>query len=187
MPLNHCGTQTIETERLVLRRYRESDAQDVFDNWASDPEVTKHLTWKPHDNVEATCDIVNKWVESYDNPEFYLWVIARKGTDMPIGAIDMRHCEGHKTCCLIGYCLSSKYWSRGIMTEATRAVIHFGFDTVGFERIQSYHHVENPASGRVMQKSGMLHEGTLRKYGVRNDGGLSDCEMYAIIKDDLNK
>lgn len=185
MPLNHCGTQIIESERLVLRQYTKSDAQSVFDNWACDPKVTKHLTWKPHANVAVTSGIIKAWIDNYKKSDYYDWAITLKDTGVAIGSINIHNCEDRERRGEIGYCLSREYWNRGIMTEALQAVIGFGFKTVGFERIQATHHTDNPASGRVMQKAGMTHEGTLRKYNVRNDGSLTDSEMYAIIKEDL--
>lgn len=183
MTLKFIGTQDIKTERLLLRRFRESDAQMVFDNWASDKVVTKYLTWPAHRSVEVTKNTVNRWVKEYENPTCYHWAITLKNTEDVVGDIIMRVNEDELRC-EIGYCLSRKCWNKGIMTEALKALIKFGFEVVGYERIESYHDVENPASGRVMQKAGMHHEGTLRRYAFRNDGVLGDCEIYAIIKDD---
>ena len=60
--MNHIGTQYIETERLILRRFETSDAQAMFDNWASDDEVTKYLTWPTHADVSVTEKLLEDWV-----------------------------------------------------------------------------------------------------------------------------
>lgn len=181
VPIRHVGTKPIETERLLLRRFKESDSRDIFNNWASDPEVTKHLSWKTHKNIRVTKKVLNNWLTLYKNPDFYHWAITLKGTDSPIGNINI-HAAHNIRCGEIGYCLSRKYWNKGIMTEALKAVIDFGFNKIGFERIQAYYKIENEASGRVMEKAGMVREGILRKYGEGNDGSLYDCVMYSITK-----
>lgn len=181
MAVLHKGTQTLETPRLILRRFCENDVEDAFENWTSDPEVTRYLTWKPHKDIEKTRERILTWISNYKDKDYYFWAITLKETGKVIGSIDLRHGE-HDRCGGIGYCLSRKFWNKGIMTEALKAVIDFGF-SVGFERIQATHYTQNPASGKVMQKAGMTHEGTLRKFGVSNDGTLVDSEMYAIIKD----
>lgn len=182
MLMNHTGTQPIETERLVLRRFRGSDAKDIFNNWASDPEVTKHLSWEAHKNIRITKRVLRDWISFYGNPDFYLWAITIKDDDSPIGNINI-HTAHIRKCGEVGYCLSRKHWNKGIMTEVLRAVLDFGLNRVGFERIQSYHKTDNIASGRVMQKAGMVHEGLLHKYGEGWDGNLFDCDLYSITKD----
>lgn len=180
MPLRHCGTQTIKTPRLILRQFTVSDYKDMY-AWTGDPEVTRHLTFKAHSDLGVTRGILKTWAESYGGLDFYLWAITVKPSDVPVGTIGLCTCEGRRLCAEVGYCLTRNLWGHGIMTEALRAVLTYGLDEVGFERIQATHHVDNPASGRVMQKAGMLHEGTLRKFDVRNDGTLVDAEMYSIL------
>ena len=65
------GTQTIEIERLILRRFVETDAQAMFDNWASRLENLTYVTWNPHRNVEQTRNSIGNWVKAYDNPNYY--------------------------------------------------------------------------------------------------------------------
>jgi len=83
----------------------------------------------------------------------------------------------------IGYCIGEKWWGQGIVTEAFRALIPYFFEKVGANRIQARHDSQNPASGRVMQKSGLTYEGTLRKADVNNTGIVDAC-MYSILKDE---
>ena len=87
--MKHAGTQTIETERLRLRRVTVDDAQAMFDNWASDPEVTRYLTWKPHRGVEETREILQAWAGRYEKQDFYLWGIALRETDTLFGTISV--------------------------------------------------------------------------------------------------
>ena len=78
--LNHKGTQTIETSRLILRKARMEDAEAMFRNWANDKEVTKYLTWPPHGNIEVTKNLLTSWVESYEKEDYYQWMIVLKQT-----------------------------------------------------------------------------------------------------------
>ena len=85
--MKHCGTKTIETERLILRRYVVEDAEDMFKNWASDPEVTKYLTWPAHSDIGITEFVVSDWVKSYEKEDFYNWAIELKEIGKVIGNI----------------------------------------------------------------------------------------------------
>ena len=76
--MNHIGTQYIETDRLILRRFELSDAPAMFDNWASDDEVTKFLTWPAHTDVSVTEGILSEWVPQYEDRAFYNWAIVLK-------------------------------------------------------------------------------------------------------------
>ena len=85
--MKHCGTQTIETERLILRQFKSEDADAMFKNWANDEEVTKYLTWSPHGTVDVTKEILKQWVDSYKDEKYYQWAIVLKEIDEPIGSI----------------------------------------------------------------------------------------------------
>jgi len=69
--LTHRGTQIINTDRLLLRKLEVEDSNDMFKNWATDSEVTKFLSWKPHDNVEETKEIIKQWTLEYENDDNY--------------------------------------------------------------------------------------------------------------------
>jgi ribosomal-protein-alanine N-acetyltransferase len=92
--------------------------------------------------------------------------------------------DNHNENCEIGYCIGRKFWNRGIVTEAFLAIIEFAFKDVGFIRITGRHDVENPASGRVMEKCGLKYEGTLRKINKNSTGVLVDCKYYSILKEE---
>jgi len=181
----HIGTLNIETERLLLRRFVQGDAPYIFRNWARDPEVSRHLTWMAHDNVENTEKVLQMWLDSYDRPEIYNWAIVDKESGQPIGSIAVVAIYEEADKCEIGYCLGRKYWGKGIMTEAFKAVMDFLFNQVGFNRIQAYHHVDNPASGRVMMKAGMKKEGQMRQFARSNKGDFVDVDFYGITKDEF--
>ena len=79
--MEHKGTVKLETDRLILRKVTISDAQDMFDNWASNPNVTKFMTWPTHSNIEITKMVLSNWVNSYENFTYYPWGIVIKKTN----------------------------------------------------------------------------------------------------------
>lgn len=184
MPLHHYGTEELSSERILLRRFRLDDAQAMYDNWASDPEVTRHLTWRPHGSVEDTRQIIEIWHKEYEKINYYQWGIVYRPENELIGSIslmDVREISEH---CEVGYCIARPYWGRGVMTEALRLVVAFAFDKIGFKRVAAFHSVDNPASGRVMAKVGMQYEGTLRNYMYNSLDQLTDCKLWSIIPSD---
>ena len=181
--LNKAGTQTIETHRLILRPFRADDAQDMFDNWASDPEVTRYLTWPTHSSVAVTRQVLDEWIPRYADGGFFNWAIVLREEGRAVGNIAVVQFSEETESAVVGYCLGRAYWGRGIMPEALRAVMDYLFDTVGVNRVASYHDTNNPKSGRVMAKAGMKREGTLRS-SDRNNQGICDAVWYALVRTD---
>lgn len=178
--MNHIETQTIETDRLILRRFELSDAQAMFDNWASDSEVTTYLTWPTHADVSVTEGILGEWVPQYGDDTYYNWAIVLKENGLqPIGNISVCAWRGDGDIPEIGYCMGKRWWHQGIMSEALAAVTGFLFDRVGVERIMARHDVNNPHSGGVMRKCGMKFQGVQEKAN-RNNQGECDCACYFI-------
>ena len=180
--MKNCGTQRIETDRLILRRYVIEDADAMYKNWASDSEVTKFLTWQPHSSVEVSRGIIENWLKEYSDGKYYQWAIVLKANgNEPIGDISVVHMKEDISMVHIGYCLGRAWWRRGIMSEALKAVTDFMFDTVEVNRVESRHDPMNPNSGKVMQKCGMKYEGTLRS-ADRNNQGICDACYYALLR-----
>ncbi len=181
--MNKVGTQTIETDRLILRKFRLEDAEDMYANWASDPEVTRFLTWQPHPNVDATKSLLSDWIQRYEDGGYFNWVMELKETGKAIGNISVVKLKENTETADMGYCMSRAYWGKGLMPEALRAVMDFLFDVVGVNRVAACHDVNNPKSGRVMDKAGMKQEGILRVAG-RNNLGICDEVWHAMIRSD---
>jgi ribosomal-protein-alanine N-acetyltransferase len=182
--MTHKGTLPLETERLILRRFREDDAEAMFKNWASDPEVPKFMTWELHSDVIETQKVLSDWINSYDNPEYYHWAIELKDISEIIGSIGCDKVNNEIESVHMGYCIGSKFWHKGYMTEALTAVIRFLFEEVGVNRIQACHDPRNPNSGAVMKKCGLQYEGTHRQSGKNNMPGFCDEMWYAILAED---
>ena len=185
--MNHIGTKVIETERLILRPFTLEDAQAIFDNWASDPVVTKYLSWPAHGSVSITEMVMQDWVAGYENPDRYNWAITlkEKGND-PIGNISAVRMYEDTESLEIGYCMGRTWWGGGIMAEALKAVIDFLMAEVGANRVYARHDTANPNSGRVMKKAGMSPEGILRQSG-RNNQGIVDLAYYSILRSEWSK
>ena len=155
--LNHSGTRTLETRRLILRRHGISDADDMYKNWVTDPEVSRFWTWLPHKNIGETKALLAGWMGEYARPDYYHWIIVLKHINEAIGYIYLTAGDAADAVLSVHYALGRGYWNRGIMTEACLRVIDYAFAELNAEKIESWHHIDNPASGRVMEKSGMKH------------------------------
>lgn len=179
--MNRNGTKTLETGRLLLRRFRIDDADAMYRNWASDPEVTQYLTWPCHSSPEATRNVLELWKTQYENGGVFNWAIELKEARQVIGSIAVVNLIEEIDAAELGYCLSRRYWGQGIMPEALIAVMRYLFDDVGINRISAGHDVNNPKSGRVMEKAGMKYEGTLRRAG-KNNRGICDVVLRSALR-----
>jgi ribosomal-protein-alanine N-acetyltransferase len=178
--LEHKGSRILTTARLELRAYADTDYEMMYQNWASDPEVTKFLTWDTHTNIETTKALVSEWAQAYASPTVYHWGITMLSELIGDIAV-VRWSEDHEWC-EIGYCLCRRFWGRGIMTESLTEVIRYLLDDIGFHRIQLRYDSINTASGRVMQKTGLVYEGMMKDANRRKDGSWADVILYGLTK-----
>ena len=179
--LTHKGTRTIETSRLILRKAVQEDAGPMFRNWASDPEVTKFLTWPAHGSIAVSETVIGSWLQEYEKDSYYQWMIVLKELGEPIGSISVVRQREDIGEAEIGYCIGKRWWHQGIVTEALIAVIEYLFSEVGMNRVAARHDPNNPHSGGVMRKCGMKYEGTNRACD-RNNQGICDAAQYAILR-----
>lgn len=185
--MKHLGTVKLETERLILRRVKSSDAQAMFDNWASDDEVTKYLMWPTHTSIEVSKEVISEWIQNYSDNKIYQWaIVLKENGDEPIGGISVVHMNEDVDMMHIGYCIGRKWWHKGVTSEAFKEVIRFLIEEVGAKRIESRHDSNNPNSGKVMLKCGLEYEGTLRN-ADRNNQGICNSVMYGLLAEDYYK
>ena len=176
------GTQMLQTERLILRRFVESDAEAMFQNWASSAENLTYVTWDPHPNLEVTRNSIRNWVASYANPNYYKWAICLKeNPEQVIGDISIVSMDEDDSSCEIGYILGKNYWGQGMMTEALKAALDFCFTQSGFQKARACYASLNLASGRVMEKAGMTYLKTIAN-GVERKDYVADRIYYQIKK-----
>ena len=178
--MRHAGTQEIVTERLLLRRLLPQDAEMMYENWASDPEVTRFLRWEPHRNALQTVGLLAAWATLYPNPDYYQWAIVEKATGQVFGSIGIFNAalgapeqkaawpelDTSGGVWEVGYCIGRKWWNKGFTTEALKAVVDYWFRNTDSNWLCCCYAKENPASGRVMQKAGFVyhHDGIDHKF-----------------------
>lgn len=184
--MNHHGTKRIETARLILRPFALEDAEAMYHNWASDPEVTKFLSWPAYRSVDTAHEILGIWTKQYSDNTFYQWAIELKEIGQPIGSISVVNHDDRVDMAEIGFCIGKPWWGRGIMTEAMKAVMAYLFEEVGAQRIEAGHDPNNPASGAVQRKCGLRYEGTFRRR-IRSNQGITDVAWYGILKEEWKK
>jgi RimJ/RimL family protein N-acetyltransferase len=180
---NRRGEQpTLETERLVLRPFRSSDAADV-QRLAGDARVADTTLNIPHPYPDGAAE---GWISmqpaAWEAGKVATFAVVDRASATLFGACGIGLAPIHNSGEL-GYWTAYEQWGRGIATEAARAVVAFAFDALNLHRVQSRHFVRNPASGRVMQKVGMLPEG-IQRNGMRKNGKYEDLAFYAILESD---
>ena len=178
--MNHLGSLVMKTEHLYLRLFVLEDAPAMYENWASDPENLKYVTWDAHTSSERTRESIKRWVEQYQKPDTYKWAICFKTSpDQVIGDISVVSQDQESESCELGYILGKKFWGKGFMTEALTAVLDFLLNEVGFKEIKATYVSLNPASGKVMEKAGMQYVETIPK-AIQRKGYCGDKIIYSI-------
>jgi RimJ/RimL family protein N-acetyltransferase len=172
------GQPTIRTARLVLRPLVAADAADV-ERLAGDREIARGTLTIPHPYPRgAAAAWIAEHAGQFERREQVTFAVT--DADGLVGVVGMRLELDHQRAEL-GYWTGVPYWGRGYATESALAVIRFGFDTLGLNRIYARHFTRNPVSGRVMQKAGMRFEGIERQH-VLKDGRFEDLACYAILR-----
>ncbi len=178
--MEHKGTVLLETKRLILRPFTAADGDAMFRNWASDPAVTRFLTWPAHESAAVSRKTAALWEEESKAPNVYQWAVELRELGEPIGSMSVVRLNDAIAEAEIGYCIGRRWWGQGLTAEALRAVVRYLIVEVGMNRVCAKHDVNNPNSGRVMQKSGMVSEGVLRA-AARSNQGIVDVEIWSIL------
>jgi ribosomal-protein-alanine N-acetyltransferase len=154
--------------------------------YASDPEVTRYLIWSPHKSVVNSLEFIESALELYRRRRPAPLGIELKATRKIVGTCDFIRWWPEHWRSEIGYALARQYWGQGLMTEAVSALIKYGFETKGINRIQAMAELPNIGSTRVMEKAGMAYEGILRQYMIQHEQ-FRDMKIYAILRQDWDK
>jgi ribosomal-protein-alanine N-acetyltransferase len=173
--MNHTGTNNIETERLLLRKYTVDDASDIFNN--------NIMNYESIDETKKSLVIL---IDFYNELDTYEWAIELKENKKIIGLIRVMNNDENKETCDINYFISKNYRNKGYATEAAYYVLRYLIRDVGYNRIEGAHSIDNVASGRVMEKAGMKYEKTSKDkfYDIYDDKYI-ECKEYGIMKKDL--
>ncbi len=181
--MNHTGTVTIRTERLILRKFIPTDAFDAHNNYGNDPLVNEFITFNPCITLDSARNFMLMHQERYmADPKFYGWAIEMNRS--VIGTISVFNIDDKYRCGELGYCLGSRFWNRGIMTEATAAVFDHMFDEVGLHKINAAIDADNEASKGVLRYLGMKFEGISRDGEIDRSGQFVDMVYYSILEDE---
>lgn len=165
--------ERLETERLILREFRESDAEDLYE-YAHDPEVGPNAGWKPHESLDESRNVLKYFIESGE-----VWAIEDKATHKVVGSIGLhkREREGYTFDRELGYALSRAYWGRGLMTEAASAIVDYAF-AHGVKTLLVAHFDGNDRSRRVIEKLGFGKVGHAADSYTRYDGEVLSETIY---------
>lgn len=175
--------RAIETERLLLRPFTETDLNDFYE-YAKNPNVGPNAGWKPHENMDESKAILKDFM---DNDE--VLAIVWKENNKVIGSVGLhkdplRSADNVK---MLGYVLSEDYWGRGITTEAAKAVLRYAFNEMNLYMVTVHHYPFNHRSKRVIEKCGFIYEGTLRHCTRIYNGNTYDLACYSLTRDEWEK
>ena len=169
------GMTSLDTERLILRPLAADDAPAIQE-LAADRRVAESTLLIPHPYPDGAAA---EFVDKVSGEGKHAFAITLRDGGALIGVMGL-NVEAEHDRAEVGYWIGVPFWGRGYATEALRAVIDYGFESVALHRIYANHFSTNPASGRVLAKAGMQHEGTLRDH-YRKWGEYRDAELYAIV------
>ena len=185
--LNNVGTKTIETERLILRRFEYNDVESVLKNWASDEEVQSLYSEPVYKTITEVKDLIGGYINNYKNQNYYRWAVISKDNNECIGQIAYFMVNEANHFAEIEYCIGREFQGCGYATEATKAVIDFGFKKMNLHKVQICHKAMNQKSKRVIEKCGLKYEGTLRDFFFdENENKYVDRLYYSILKEEYD-
>ncbi len=170
----------LETERLILRPFTLDDAPRV-QKLAGDMAVASTTLLIPHPYKDG---LAEEWIgahqEKFEKGTETVFAITLKSKALLVGAMGLHMNPRHENAEL-GYWIGKPYWNKGYATEAAQAVLDYAFTALNLHRVHASHFTRNPASGRVMQKISMKHEGCRRQHVKRWDV-FEDIEVYGVLR-----
>lgn len=169
---------SLQTARLLLRKPRLDDAPPIFRTYGQDAEVVRYLMWRQHNDVQDAHAAVQRFLRSWISGTQFCWLVLTRDTGELAGSIAARKDENGVN---LGYLLARSHWGRGLMPEAVTAVVRWAFSDPSVFRIWAVCDVENRASVRVLEKTGFLREGVLKKWSRHPNVSAipRDCYSYA--------
>ncbi len=182
--LTHIGSQTIETDRLILRKFMYSDVDAMLKYWIADEKIQSLYSEPTYNTKEEVNALLDKYINAYNNSNYYRWAIILKENNECIGQIAYFLVDDKNHFAEIEYCIGSLFQCRGLATEATKAIIKYGFEHINLHKVQICHKSINIPSKRVIEKCGFTYEGTLRDFFFMN-GQYVDRLYYSILRSEF--
>ncbi len=176
---------TLVTPRLILRPLTMRDAPDMY-RYSRDPEVARYVLWEPHASLSDTRSYLRFALHQYREGEPGSWGMVLRSSGHVVGTIGFMSFDPENSILEVGYSMARDLWGHGLMAEALEPVLQEAFCALKVHRVEGQHATENPASGRVMEKCGMTHEGHLRRR-IYNKGQYMDVELWGILREDWQK
>jgi RimJ/RimL family protein N-acetyltransferase len=171
---------TLHSKRVELRRFERNDAPSV-QRLAGAAEVADTTLLIPHPYPDGAAEsFIESTHADWEKGEQYVFAITLRSGGELCGSIGLKVSAKHERGEL-GYWIGVPFWKHGYCTEAARAVLEFAFDRLKLNSVVAHHFVRNPASGRVLQKIGMKHEGRLRQH-VKKGERFEDLDCYSILR-----
>lgn len=168
--------RNLETERLLLRKLEETDLNDIYNNWTSDPEVTEYLEWYAHESVEVTKMILDGWLKAYENEPCYRYGIVNKATNELMGMVDVVKFVNDSEP-YIGYASGKRFWGNGYMSEALQALL-IELRNDGYRKFHIWACRDNIASRRVIEKNGFSYIKTETRPMSKFKPVIADIDMF---------
>lgn len=173
----------LHTSRLIIREISLMDADDMF-HYAQNPSIGPMAGWAPHQNKSETMAIIGMFIETKKRGEPGVYAIVDRFSGKMIGTIELfNYVPNFKA--ELGYALSEDYWGLGLIPEAAKAVISFGFNNLNLKRIEVNAFTNNYQSIRVCEKLGFIKEGIARNGYMRYDGKIFDKVVYGMTYQDF--
>ena len=179
--LTHHGTFKIESERLILRPFQYTDDEDMLTYWISDPDIQSLYSEPVYNTKQEVKELLDKYISSYEKPDYYRWAIVEKNSTICIGQIAVFLVDNKNHFCEIEYALGRKFHRKGYATEAVKAVLEYCFNKVNFHKVQVCHKEGNIASQGVIRKCNFTYEGTLRDFFYM-EGKYVNRLYYSMLK-----
>lgn len=167
------------TERLRLRKPTPGDARAVFEGWAQDPEVTRYMTWRPHESIQNTHDFLAATIDHWNRGSRFTWFLVPVGAEQAIGAIGY---VPDRFKADIGFVLARAHWRQGLMTEAARWLVGWLLAQPPIHRVGAVCDVDNAASRGLLERLPMRCEGILRRWIIHPNVSESPRDCYCFSR-----
>ncbi len=184
--MTNVGTQMIETERLILRRFEYVDCEAMLKNWIADEKIQSMYSEPVYTTQKEVNGLLDRYISSYAREDYYRWAIIEKNSGECIGQIAYFSVDNKNHFAEIEYCIGANFQCKGFATEATKAVIKYGFEKINLQKVQICTKTINQPSKRVIEKCGFIYEGTLRDYFYM-DGKYEGRLYFSILREEVDE